>query len=152
VESLRKISDIVDSLIGKYGSDKTLDLISSFDIDLDSKSVEFKILKYLDFLVCQHFSLTDSKMYIHSTKIQYSEPRSIAMFVANTKANISINKLARHYDKDKSSISRSITKIDGLCQNKKYNIKLNSDIETLTTKFENYLINFLNKIEDGRKA
>jgi chromosomal replication initiation ATPase DnaA len=137
MEGLKRIVNAVDKLIAKVGSEKVGDLLESY-LDDDVSNTK-TITETINYYVCKHFKITNLSVFLHSKEQEVAFCRLIAYWLNNKVAGITFYRIAKHYGKNVSNISRGVDKIQTIRNNRNFNLQINKDIDLLSELINKHL-------------
>jgi chromosomal replication initiation ATPase DnaA len=149
MDSLKGIVKIVDKLIGTHGSENVYELLSNYEVD-GNGNIHKILVDYVDYIICQYYQYENLSIYKNSSVHKVAESRSIAYYVLYRLGGISLNKIAEFYQKETSTISRSVNRIEEIVKNPRFNLGINADVDFIKTKFEQYLSTQLKIQKNGK--
>ncbi len=117
------------------GNDITLDLAYDVLKDIIAKNNINNInIPYIIDAVSKHYSISTREMVSKKRNREIAFPRQVAMFLCRKYTSYSLPQIGREFGgRDHTTVLHSVDKIRGLL---KSSFSLNSDIETITRRFE----------------
>jgi chromosomal replication initiator protein len=117
------------------GNSITLDLAYDVLKDIIAKNNINNInIPYIIDAVSKHYSISSKEMVSKKRNKEIAFPRQVAMFLCRKYTSYSLPQIGREFGgRDHTTVLHSVDKIRGLLKN---DFSLNSDIETITRRFE----------------